>query len=101
DTQPFGPSAMIKNLRITPSTGERKLESVYYDRDQLASNGIVELYEKGVEVSRIQRTLSLGMLGIQDQRKVVPTRWSITAVDDTLSKSLLESVKHYPPVDKF
>jgi hypothetical protein len=101
DTQPFGPSAMIKNLRITPSTGERKLESVYYDRDQLASNGIMELYERGVEVSRIQRTLSLGMLGIQDQRKVVPTRWSITAVDDTLSKFLLESVKTNPPLEKY
>jgi hypothetical protein len=101
ETQPFGPSAMIQDLKITPSTGERRLEGVYYDRDQLASNGIVELYESGVQVSRIQRTLSLGMLGIQEQRKVVPTRWSITAVDDTLSKFLLESVKRNPPLEKY
>jgi len=63
--------------------------------------GMIELYEDGVQVSRIQRILSLGMLGVQDQRKIVPTRWSITAVDDTLSKNLRESVKHYPPIDKF
>jgi hypothetical protein len=100
-TQPFGPSAMIQDMRIAPSTGERKLEAVYYDGDQLAVGGMVELYEDGVQVSRIQRILSLGMLGVRDQRKVVPTRWSITAVDDTLSKNLRESVKHYPPVDKF
>ena len=101
DTQPFGPSAMIENLRVAPSTGERKLEGVYYDRDELAVDGMVELYDDGIAVSRIQRTLSLGMLGIQKQRKIVPTRWSITAVDDTLSKRLLRSVRHYPLIDKF
>ena len=89
DTQPFGPSALIKNMRIAPSTGERKLEAVYYDGDRLAVDGMVDLYQEGVQVSRIQRILSLGMLGVQDQRKIVPTRWSITAVDDTLSKNLL------------
>src|SRR5208337_2994522 len=86
ETQPFGPSAMIRELEIVPSTGEQKLEAVYYDRDLLATDGMVELYQGSVDVSRIQRTLSLGMLGVQKQRKVVPTRWSITAVDDTLSK---------------
>ena len=101
ETQPFGPSALIKDLTISPSTGERKLESVYYDDDQLAVEGMQELYNAGVEVSRIQRILSLGMLGVQKQRKIVPTRWSITAVDDTLSKRQLAAVKHYPPIDKY
>jgi hypothetical protein len=101
ETQPFGPSALIKDLRISPSTGERNLESVYYDEDQLAVDGIQELYNSGVEVSRIQRILSLGMLGVQEQRKIVPTRWSITAVDDTLSKRQLATVKRYPPIDKY
>jgi hypothetical protein len=101
DTQPFGPSAMIQNLHVAPSTGERKLEAVYYDSDELAVDGMVELYENGIQVSRIQRILSLGMLGVQKQRKIVPTRWSITAVDDTLSKRLLELIRDYPPIDKF
>ncbi len=101
DTQPFGPSALIDELRISPSTGERRLEAVYYDGDLLAGDGMVELYQGGVEVSRIQRTLSLGMLGLNEQRKVVPTRWSITAVDDTLSKHLLKPVRSYPPIDKY
>jgi len=101
ETQPFGPSAMIREMKIAPSTGERKLEAVYYDGDELAVEGMVELYNGGVEVSRIQRILSLGMLGVQEQRKIVPTRWGITAVDDTLSKHLLEFVRGYPPIDKF
>lgn len=101
DTQPFGPSALIRELEVAASTGEHRLEAVYYDGDELAVDGMAQLYHAGVEVSRIQRNLSLGMLGVQKQRKAVPTRWSITAVDDTLSKHLLEKVKHYPPIDKF
>ena len=101
ETQPFGPSAMIRELEIVPSTGEQKLEDVYYDRDLLATGGMVELYQGSVDVSRIQRILSLGMLGVQKQRKIVPTRWSITAVDDTLSKHLLRSIRRHPPIDKY
>jgi hypothetical protein len=101
ETQPFGPSAIIQSMQVAPTTGERKLEAVYYDGDQRAVDGMVELYHEGVQVSRIQRILSLGMLGVQEQRKIVPTRWSITAVDDTLSKHHLEYVKRYPPIDKF
>jgi len=101
ETQPFGPSALIQNLEIVPSAGEQKLEAVYYDSDLLASNGMVELYRDGIEISRIQKTLSLGMLGIQDHRKIVPTRWSITAVDDTLSKHLLQKIRNYQTLDKF
>ncbi len=101
ETQPFGPSALIQNLEIAPSSGDQKLEAAYYDGDLLAANGMVELYRDGVEVSRIQKTLSLGMLGVQDQRKVVPTRLSITAVDDTLSKHLLQKIYHYPTLDKY
>jgi len=101
ETQPFGPSALIQNLEIVPGSGEQRVEAAYYDGDLLAADGMVELYRGGVEVSRIQRTLSLGMLGVGDQRKVVPTRWSITAVDDTLSKTLLRAIQRYPTIDKF
>lgn len=101
ETQPYGPSALIEKLEVVPSSGEQRLEAVYYDADLLAADGMVELYRDGVEVSRIQRTLSLGMLGIGEQRKIVPTRWSITAVDDTLSKHLLRKVRKYPPIGKY
>jgi len=101
ETQPFGPSALIDELRISPTTSDRKIEAAYYDGDELASNAIVELYQDGLEVSRIQRILSLGMLGVQKRRKIVPTRWSITAVDDTLSKQILNGVRRYQPIEKF
>jgi hypothetical protein len=101
ETQPYGPSALIQSLEIVPTAGEHRLETAYYDGDLLAADGMVDLYQDGVEVSRIQRTLSLGMLGVRKQRKIVPTRWSITAVDDTLSKHLLRVIRGYPTVDKY
>ena len=58
-----------------------------------ASNAMVELYSKGIEVSRIQKMISAGTIGVGKNRKRVPTRWSITAVDDTLGKNNLKSVK--------
>jgi hypothetical protein len=101
ETQPYGPSALIQKLEIAPSSGEERLEAVYYDGDLSAADGMVDLYQDGVEVSRIQRTLSLGMLGVEEQRKIVPTRWSITAVDDTLSKHLLRTIRRYPTIGKY
>ena len=44
ETQPFGPSAMIEKLQVSPSTGERRLEAVYYDGDELAVDGMFDLY---------------------------------------------------------
>ncbi|MGC9191048.1 MAG: Nre family DNA repair protein, partial [Candidatus Micrarchaeia archaeon] len=43
--------------------------------------------------------LSAGVLGTHGKRKFVPTRWSITAVDDTISKANLEKVMTYNTID--
>ena len=32
---------------------------------------------------------------------MVPTRWSITAVDDTISKALIKNIKQYPTIDEY
>lgn len=50
-------------------------------------------------VSKLQRAFSAGIFGLKSNRKFVPTRWSITAVDDTLSKANLSTVKEEEPID--
>ena len=99
DYQPFGPSALIEELRVSPGPSDHPLETVYYDKDLKATGAMIYLYERGVPVSRIQQGLSAGLLGVK--RRFVPTRWSITAVDDTLSKYLIEQVKGYPEINEF
>ena len=93
NTQPFGPSAILKRMELEGGKVNRTLEKAYSDTDMTASNAMVELYSKGVEVSRIQKMISAGTIGVGKNRKLVPTRWSITAVDDTLGKNNLKAVK--------
>src|SRR3989338_2175202 len=99
DHQPFGPSAPLKSMEISNVRFEHNMEKSYCDTDMKAGNAIVELYEKGVLVSQIQKALSIGAFGVK--RRLVPTRWSITAVDDTLGKNLLDSVRSYPVLDRY
>ncbi|MBI2543383.1 MAG: hypothetical protein HYW24_04315 [Candidatus Aenigmarchaeota archaeon] len=100
NVQPFGPSAQLKELRLNENPRwNLDLEKAFYDTDVRAKDAMIELYEKGVFVSTIQKALSIGGFGTERNRKLVPTRWSITAVDDTLSLNMLENIKTYPAID--
>lgn len=100
-SQPFGPSAPLLQMGTGNVKTDARLERVWGDGDLTAGSAIVRLYGEGVEVSRIMRALSAGVLGLQDGRKLVPTRWSITAVDDTVGRRLLEDVRAFPLIDDF
>ena len=101
DTQPYGPSAPMEKFSTSNISVDKKIEKAYYDRDLLASDAIFSLYNEGIFVTRLQRALSIGMLGEGARRRFVPTRWSITAVDSGISKRLIEKVKVYPTIDDF
>ncbi|MCJ2554590.1 MAG: Nre family DNA repair protein [Candidatus Thermoplasmatota archaeon] len=99
--QPFGPSAPLLQMGTSGVKTDARLERVWGDGDLRAGAAILRLYDEGVEVSRIMRALSAGVLGLEDGRKLVPTRWSITAVDDALGLRLLEDVRTLPLIDAF
>ena len=101
DTQPYGPSGPLDRFRIDNPSVDRRVQTAYYDRDLDAAGAIDELYRKGVLVTRIQKAFSLGMFGVGTRRKIVPTRWSITAVDSSISLGLIEKVKHRPTIDEY
>lgn len=99
ETQPFGPSAPLEKIEIESAKFERHMEKAYCDTDMLARDAVVYLYRSGVPVSSVQKAFSTASFGIR--RKLVPTRWSITAVDDALAMHLLEKVKEYPKIDSY
>ena len=101
ESAPFGPVAPLRNFKTSSFSVDQRLENVYYDKDLHAAEAIVELYKKGVEVSRIHRVLSMGMLGLQKNRRLVPTRWSISATDDIISVNLIRGIHTYPTIDFF
>ncbi|MGD0449534.1 MAG: Nre family DNA repair protein [Candidatus Bathyarchaeia archaeon] len=101
DIQPFGPSAPIRDLHVGNSRYDDKIEKAYYDTDLKATQAVLELFKRGVVVSKIQKAFSVGAFGIEKNRKLVPTRWSITAVDDIISKNLREQVKTFPEINEY
>jgi len=101
DSQPFGPSAPLKSFKVSDVKVDQRIEKAFYDRDLKASEAIVDLYDEGVLVTRIQRAFSLGMFGSAKRRKLVPTRWSITAVDSNLSLELIDRIKQHDTIDDY
>ena len=101
ESAPFGPVAPLKSFKTSSISVDKKLENVYYDKDLRAAEAVIDLYQKEVEVSRIHRVLSMGMLGVQKNRRLVPTRWSISATDDIISVSLIKSIDINSRVDFF
>jgi hypothetical protein len=96
---PHGPSEMLKSLDLAQNPHiPRAVDSVYND-DFVAAGGMMKLYRKGIETSHIAKLLSAGIMGEQKRRKFVPTRWSITATDDMISKNLLKEVRAYPSIN--
>lgn len=97
ENAPFGPIGEIKSAKFFNSSATKSIEKTFYDKDLKAKDAILQLYNSGIEISRIQKCLSIGMLG--KERKLVPTKWSITATDDIISRSLVEEILDYNLID--
>ncbi|MCI4319808.1 MAG: Nre family DNA repair protein [Thermoplasmata archaeon] len=101
DLPPYGPTAPIDSVRLDVRRVDQHLERLASDTDATARVAVHELYGRGVRVSRIQRAFSAGTLGRHGRRRFVPTRWSITAVDDLLGLDNLERVKELPELSEY
>ena len=102
DSVSFGPVAPLKSFKTSSSISvDQRIEDVYYDKDLSAAQGIINLYQDGVEISSIHRVLSIGMLGLQKNRRLVPTRWSISATDDVISADLIKKIETFSTIDLF
>lgn len=91
---PMGPSGLVKNFELAENPDvPRKVDYIVYDTDALAKDAITELLKSDVSNEHITRLFSIGLLG--KERKIVPTRWSITAVDDMAGKELAGRIKDF------
>ncbi|RMW39833.1 MAG: hypothetical protein EA446_01900 [Nitrosopumilus sp.] len=97
ESAPFGPVGEIKSAKFSGTSSVKSIEKTYYDKDLKAQDAVMNLYNSGIDISKIQKCFSIGMLG--QKRKLVPTKWSITATDDIISKSLIDEVLDYVLID--
>ena len=97
---PQGPNAKLRKATITANPKiHTKVDKVVSDTDLKAKDALIYLYKNSFDENFLSKLLSVGTLGLKNNRKLVPTRWSITAADDTLGKNLIEELKNYPRAD--
>ena len=96
---PLGPKAELLDFELTENPRiPRKTDYVVSD-ELKAEEAIMRLYNWGFDEYYIIRLLSAGLLGVE--KKLVPTRWSITAVQDTIGKNLRREILHYPEINNY
>ena len=97
ENAPFGPVGKINSAKFSNVSSVKAIERVFYDKDLSAADAVLNMYHSGIDISRIQKCFSIGMLG--QKRKLVPTKWSITATDEIISNSLMAEILDYPVID--
>ena len=97
---PIGNPAPVENIRVLDNAAvPRSVENVVNDTDMKTEDAL--RYLRGnVPIYNISKILSVGLLGAKGQRRVVPTRWSITAVDSNMGNLILQEIKDYDEIDK-
>ncbi len=96
EAAPHGPNTKLKKAIITENPKiPVHVDKVVNDTDLKAADAINYLNEKGYDEHTLTKLLTVGNLGIKKQRKLVPTRWGITAVHSTLGNHLAHEIKQY------
>jgi len=96
-----GPSASLKRAVLAENPQvPRLVDYVVSDTDMKAEEGIIQLYNSSIPQRQITRVLSIGLLGVRKQRRLVPTEWSITAIDDILGRKLHKEILDYPLINE-
>ncbi|HXW99074.1 MAG TPA: Nre family DNA repair protein [Methanomicrobiales archaeon] len=98
---PYGPSGSLEKFDLGTMKVDRSLERVFSDGDLTATEAVVSLHAGDLPFSAIQKAFSCGVMGVGRKRRLVPTRWSITACDSTIGNHLLEGVRRNPVLDGF
>jgi hypothetical protein len=96
---PIGLSGSIRQMALTGSASiEPAVDRVTSDTDLGATGACVTLMQSDVDVYRIAKLMTAGLLG--RNRHFVPTRWAITAVDDTLAVQMKKEIAAFPPLEE-
>lgn len=99
---PSGPSASIRRAILAENPKVPKpVDYVVSDTDLKAVEGVMRLYDSSISQRQITRMFSIGLMGTKRRRRLVPTEWSITAVDDVLGREIYKEILNYPWINKF
>jgi DNA repair protein NreA len=94
------PAPLIRAILEENPHVPKKVDYLINDTDAKSVTVINELYKSNTKIDHLQKLLSIGLLGKKAARRMVPTRWSITATDDTISKEHLKKIRYFQHVNQ-
>ena len=99
---PTGPNAKLKKASLTENPKiHTKVYKVFDDIDLKAQDAVNYLFENNFDENFLSKLLSVGVLGLKVNRKLTPTKWSITATDDIIGKNLINEIKDFSETDSY
>ncbi len=100
-TQPMGPIGQLESYAITGNAKiPKRIDSLTNDSVK-TTTAVKELLYRGYDNYYLTRVLSAGVFGENVRKRLVPTRWSITAMDDMIAKIYMESIREAPAVSDY
>jgi hypothetical protein len=97
----MGSQNELTKLEAQENTKTSNKIEKYTENDIKAKEAIISLYEKGVNEHQIINLLALGSFGIELNRKLVPTKWAISAFDQTIDNYLHKKILKYNLLNQF
>jgi hypothetical protein len=97
---PVGASAPIERFRVADNPVVPKRVDELHEEGVLAEAALRELLIEGFDVHYLSKLLTAGILGREGNRKLVPTKWAITATDDIAGRRLIESIRGFRPIEE-
>jgi len=99
--QPMGPSVTLERMKIAENPKiPSKVDKIVSDEIKAFDSSFM-LYKTGLDVYKISTILSVGTLGFEDRKKLVPTRFGITAIDDIIFKNLITEIRDFPQINDY
>jgi Uncharacterized conserved protein len=99
EVTPTGLSGQMKKLDVIDNASvSRIVDKCTSDTDLRASEAARVMFENGTDIYKITNLLTSGLMGLEKNRRVVPTRWAITAADSMLADSYKHEIVRYPSI---
>ncbi len=96
--EPMGPSGIYKNLEILENPKIPKKISELEEEKIKVREVLPEIVGR-YNIYYLQQLLSAGVLG--EKKRIVPTRWSITATDKIIADYYIQKIKNFAMLNNF
>lgn len=97
----LGTKNELKKINLNENAKTSKQIEKYSTNDAKSKEAVIKLYKRKINESQIINLLSLGNFGVQLNKKIVPSRWAITAYDKIIETYLYKKILTYKIINKY